>query len=123
MLTVKVKGGDITYTRKLNCTIQLDYQVNQVEHYPITMWDIEDALGDISKKTPYKTTTSSGMRIFNDDGNNTAVAKGYFTVKESGNYEIESFGINNSAFLTTVNGNSTKHGRMMIRIMHSKHMS
>jgi len=108
ILTVKVTADGITYTRKLNCEIAKIFQCSKVEHYSITKWDIEEALGDIPNKKPYKVTNATGMKIVNDQGNNLAMSKGYFQVEESGKYEIQSFGDDTSAFMMTVNGNELK---------------
>ena len=98
ILTVLVEANGISRETKLNCTIGLLYDSVVVEHYPITKWDIHEALETLETSVSYKTTTSSGMRFDTDDGNNLAKATGYFSVSESGEYTFQAFGDDRASF-------------------------
>ncbi|EDT70736.1 putative antigenic protein NP1 [Clostridium perfringens D str. JGS1721] len=97
-LTVKVEADDIINETKLNCTIGIDYNSSNVEKFNITKWDIHEALEDLKIKQPYATSTSIGMKIYADDGNNLARAKGYFIVDEPREYEFQAFGDDRAVF-------------------------
>lgn len=97
-LTVLVEAGGISRETKLNCSIGVLYDSVNVEHYAITKWDVYEALETLKTSTPYKTTTSSDMRITADDGNNLAKATGYFSVPESGEYTFQAYGDDRAVF-------------------------
>ena len=98
ILTVKVEADGIINETKLNCTIGIDYNSSYVEKFNITKWDIHEALEDLKIKQPYATSTSIGMKIYADDGNNLARTKGYFIVDEPGEYEFQAFGDDRAVF-------------------------
>ena len=98
ILTVKVEADGIINETKLNCTIGIDYNSSNVEKFNITKWDIHEALEDLKIKHPYATSTSIGMKIYTDDGNNLARATGYFIVDEPGEYEFQAFGDDRAVF-------------------------
>lgn len=98
VLTVRVEAGGISHETKLNCKIGIDYNSSNVEKFDITKWDINEALEDLKIKKPYGTTSSIGMRIKSDDGNNLARSKGYFVLEESGEYEFQVFGDDRAVF-------------------------
>ncbi len=107
ILSVRVEAGGIVQETELNCSFTIDYHGTLVEQYDITKWDIFEALDDIPLKTPYATTSSKGMKIDTDYGNKLARSMGYFTVEESGEYEFQVFGDDNTAFDLQVDGGLT----------------
>ncbi len=98
ILTVEVEKDGIRHKTKLNCVIGVDYNSSNVEKFATTKWDIHDALKDLETMKPYATSSSIGMRINTDDGNNAARSKGYFVLEEGGEYEFQVFGDDNTAF-------------------------
>ena len=98
ILTVEVEKDGIRHETKLNCVIGVDYNSSNVEKFATTKWDIHDALKDLETMKPYATSSSIGMRINTDDGNNAARSKGYFVLEEGGEYEFQVFGDDNTAF-------------------------
>ncbi len=107
ILTVRVEANGIVQETKLNCTVFLDYNSSIVEHFDILKWDLLDALKALETATPYATSGSIGMRIDSHFGNKLARSKGYFTVEESGEYEFQVFGDDNTAFQLHLNDQET----------------
>ena len=107
ILTVKVESDGIVHETKLNCTIGIDYNSSNIEKFDITKWDIHEALEDLKTKQPYATSSSIGMKIYSDDGNNLARSNGYFVLDKPGTYEFQAFGDDRAVFELHLEDGST----------------
>lgn len=107
VLSVSVEADGIYYETKLNCRIALNYNSSNVEKFEITKWDIHEALDALKTATPYAISSSDGMKIYSDDGNNLARGKGFFILDEPGEYEFQAFGDDRAVFEINLNDETT----------------